>query len=261
MRTKYVTFGEMEGNAIVEVLKDTDILVTTYGEDSVFLLFMVPYSVLVEVQSDYFHDVTTSVMAYACDIYPIILRDVYSSIPAECTMRDNVVESEKEPCRSLLLARDIVFDVKSMTQAMYQSQYYLNNYKMKPVSYCCVSSTRHLYGSQHHNESVFKYLVLLKPNTSSHTLSTNKGEKELCVRVKLVVLLHLPPVPPQHQQPSRARVPLHREPSRHTPTPPSPVHHTVVLQHSLRLHQLVLLQLRALHDHHNTVRQQRAGVR
>ncbi|KAK8827939.1 hypothetical protein WA556_004571, partial [Blastocystis sp. ATCC 50177/Nand II] len=134
VRTKYVTFGEMEGNAIVEVLKDTDILVTTYGEDSVFLLFMVPYSVLVEVQSDYFHDVTTSVMAYACDIYPIILRDVYSSIPAECTMRDNVVESEKEPCRSLLLARDIVFDVKSMTQAMYQSQYYLNNYKMKPVS-------------------------------------------------------------------------------------------------------------------------------
>lgn len=157
MRTKYVTFGEMEGNAIVEVLKDTDILVTTYGEDSVFLLFMVPYSVLVEVQSDYFHDVTTSVLAYACDIYPIILRDVYSSIPAECTMRDNVVESEKEPCRSLLLERDIVFDVKSMTQAMYQSQYYLNNYKMKPVSYCCVSSTS--LGDQLHRESIFLHTI------------------------------------------------------------------------------------------------------
>ena len=185
----------MEGNAIVEVLKDTDILVTTYGEDSVFLLFMVPYSVLVEVQSDYFHDVTTSVMAYACDIYPIILRDVYSSIPAECTMRDNVVESEKEPCRSLLLARDIVFDVKSMTQAMYQSQYYLNNYKMKPVSYCCVSSTRSSWqlASGVYLPS-YNHLVLLKH--TSHTLSTNKGEKKLCVRVKLVVLLHLPPVPP-----------------------------------------------------------------
>lgn len=133
-----MTFGEMKGHAIIEALKNTDIFVTTYGEDSAFLLFMVPYSVFVEVQSDYFHDVTTSVLAYACNIYPIILRDVYSSIPAECTMLDNVVESEKEPCRSILLNRDIVFDVKSMTQAMYQSQYYLNNYKMKAVPYCFV---------------------------------------------------------------------------------------------------------------------------
>ena len=125
----------MEGEDIVRELKNTDIMVTTYGEDSVFMVFMVPYSVFVEVQPDYFHDSTTSIMAYAADIYPVILRDVYSTIPSVCTVKDEVVESEKEPCRSYLMNRDIVFDVKSMTQAMQQALYYLNNYKMKTVKY------------------------------------------------------------------------------------------------------------------------------
>ena len=131
----------MEGEDIVRELKNTDIMVTTYGEDSVFLFFMVPYSVFVEVQPDYFHDSTTSIIAYAADIYPVILRDVYSKVPSVCAVRDDVVESEKEPCHSRLLSRDIVFDVKSMTQAMQQALYYLNNYKMKPVKYCRVCST------------------------------------------------------------------------------------------------------------------------
>ena len=61
----YVTFSEMNHDSIVNALMDTDIFVTTYGDDSVFLVFMVPYSVFIEVQPDYFHDSTPSIIAYA----------------------------------------------------------------------------------------------------------------------------------------------------------------------------------------------------
>lgn len=131
----YVTFSELSHDVIINHLKDTDIFVTTYGDDSVFLVFMVPYSVFVEVQPDYFHDSTTSIIAYSSDIYPIILRDVYSDIPRECKVVDSLIQSEEPKCRRVLKYRDIVFDVKSMTQAMAQSVYYLNNYKMKVVKY------------------------------------------------------------------------------------------------------------------------------
>ena len=121
--------------SIVNALMDTDIFVTTYGDDSVFLVFMVPYSVFIEVQPDYFHDSTTSIIAYASDIYPVILRDVYSTIPSECKVVDGLIQSEESNCRRVLKYRDIVFDIKSMTQAMAQAVYYLNNYKMKVVKY------------------------------------------------------------------------------------------------------------------------------
>lgn len=134
----YVYFSELTHVKIVEYLKDTDIFVTVYGDESVFLVFMVPYSVFVEVQPDYFHDSTTSVIAYASDIYPIVVRDVYSSIPSECQVVQGLIQSEEEPCRTILKYRNIVFDVKSMTQAMAQSLYYLNNYKMKVVKYSLV---------------------------------------------------------------------------------------------------------------------------
>ena len=131
----YVTFSEMNHDSIVNALMDTDIFVTTYGDDSVFLVFMVPYSVFIEVQPDYLHDSTTSIIAYASDIYPVILRDVYSTIPSECKVVDGLIQSEESNCRRVLKYRDIVFDIKSMTQAMAQAVYYLNNYKMKVVKY------------------------------------------------------------------------------------------------------------------------------
>ena len=108
---------------------------TCHGDETAFAIFLVPYSVLIEVQPDYYHDSTTSILAYAADIYPIILRDVYSEKPKECEMEDGLILSEKEPCRGILFRRPIQFDIKSMTQAMAQTTYYLNNYKMKVVKY------------------------------------------------------------------------------------------------------------------------------
>ena len=130
-----MTFGDMTYDEIVAKLIDTDIFITTYGDDSVFLVFLVPYSVFVEVQPDYYHDSTTSILAYSSDIYPIILRDVYRTIPRECKVDKGLIDSEESVCRRVLKQRDIQFDVKSMTQAMAQSIYYLNNYKMKVVKY------------------------------------------------------------------------------------------------------------------------------
>lgn len=132
---QFVTFAQMKTNDILSLLKDVDVLVTCYGDESAFVLFLVPYSVLIEVQPDYFHDSTTSVMAYAADVYPIVLRDVYSQKPTECRVVDELILSEEEPCRSILMKRPITFDIKSMTQAMAQTIYYLNNYKMKIVKY------------------------------------------------------------------------------------------------------------------------------
>ena len=130
----------MSTQEIVEEMKRIDVFVTTYGDDTVFLLFMVPYSVLIEVQPDYFHDATTSIIAYASDIYPVVVRDVYTEIPKECKMDGELVLSEQEPCRSTLRNRDIDFDIKSMTQSIAQAQYYLYNFKMKELEYwsvCC----------------------------------------------------------------------------------------------------------------------------
>ena len=137
----YVTFSECTHVEIVNHLKDTDVFVTVYGDESVFLVFMVPYSVFVEVQPDYFHDSTTSIIAYSSDIYPIVLRDVYSTIPSECKVVDGLIQSEEMTCRTVLKNRDIQFDIKSMTQAMAQAAYYLNNYKMKVVKYSNVCQT------------------------------------------------------------------------------------------------------------------------
>ena len=105
-----------------------------------------PYSVFIEVQPDYFHDSTTSIMAYAADVYPIVVRDVYSDIPSSCQMDDGLILSELEPCRTTLREREIDFDIKSMTQAMAQAQYYLWNYKMKEIPYCFVCSKE--YGNK-----------------------------------------------------------------------------------------------------------------
>lgn len=132
---QFVTFAQMKTDAILSLLKDTDVFVTCYGDESAFVIFLVPYSVLIEVQPDYFHDSTTSVMAYAADVYPVVLRDVYSQKPKECRVVEELVMSEEEPCRSILMKRIITFDIKSMTQAMAQTIYYLNNYKMKIVKY------------------------------------------------------------------------------------------------------------------------------
>lgn len=133
-----MTLGTMTTQEIVEEMKRIDVFVTTYGDDTVFLLFMVPYSVLIEVQPDYFHDSTTSIIAYASDIYPVVVRDVYTEIPKECKMDGELVLSEEEPCRSTLRNRDIDFDIKSMTQSIAQAQYYLYNFKMKELEYWSV---------------------------------------------------------------------------------------------------------------------------
>ena len=125
----------MSTKKIVRVLKNTDIFVTTYGVDSLFLVFMVPYSVIIEVQPDYFHDSTTSVLAFASDIYPIILSDVNRPIPRECPVVNELVKSETGECRAILKNREIEFDIKSMTQAIYQARYYLANNKMKVVKF------------------------------------------------------------------------------------------------------------------------------
>ena len=143
---RYETLGQLSSSAVINLLKNTDIFVTTYGDDSVFLLFLVPYSVFIEVQPDYFHDSTTSIMAYAADVYPIVVRDVYSDIPSSCQMDDGLILSELEPCRTTLREREIDFDIKSMTQAMAQAQYYLWNYKMKEIPYCFVRSKE--YGNK-----------------------------------------------------------------------------------------------------------------
>ena len=95
-------------------------------------------AVLIEVQPDYFHDSTTSIIAYASDIYPVVVRDVYTEIPKECKMDGELVLSEEEPCRSTLRNRDIDFDIKSMTQSIAQAQYYLYNFKMKELEYWSV---------------------------------------------------------------------------------------------------------------------------
>ena len=142
MHPEYGTLGSMSSSEIVEKMKRIDVFVTTYGDDTVFLLFMVPYSVLVEVQPDYFHDSTTSIIAYASDIYPVVVRDVYSDVPGVCRRDGELVLSEEEPCRSALRNRDIEFDIKSMTQSMAQAQYYLYNYKMKELEYWGVCSNK-----------------------------------------------------------------------------------------------------------------------
>ena len=134
-RTSYVTFAEMDNYSLISLLTQTDVLVTCYGDESTFITFITPYSVFIEVQPDYYHDTTTSVLAYALDVYPIILRDVYSKKPSVCREEEGVLRSDEEPCRSVLFHREIVFDIKSMTQAMAQAVYYLNNYKMKVVKY------------------------------------------------------------------------------------------------------------------------------
>ena len=141
-RTQFVSFSEMSWESIIHKLQTVDVFVTCHGDETAFAIlvifkniFLVPYSVLIEVQPDYYHDSTTSILAYAADIYPIILRDVYSEKPKECEMEDGLILSEKEPCRGILFRRPIQFDIKSMTQAMAQTTYYLNNYKMKVVKY------------------------------------------------------------------------------------------------------------------------------
>ena len=134
-RTSYVSFSEMDKNSIISLLKDTDVFITCYGDESSFLVFLTPYSVFVEVQPDYYHDSTTSILAYASDIYPVILRDVYSKRPSVCREDDGLILSNEEPCKSELFQREIEFDIKSMTQAMAQATYYLSNYKMKVVKY------------------------------------------------------------------------------------------------------------------------------